>query len=73
MRILFLDAYFEPEQIAFTHLENDLLEGLVKAGHKVEIVCPTPTRGVSTEIIREYKNKKQETPQNFFNGGENDT
>ena len=28
MKILFLDAYFEPEQIAFTHLESDLLEKL---------------------------------------------
>lgn len=65
MRILFLDAYFEPEQIAFTHLENDLLEGLVNAGHEVEIVCPTPTRGVSAEVIREYKNKKKET---LYNG-----
>ena len=65
MRILFLDAYFEPEQIAFTHLENDLLEGLVNAGHEVEIVCPTPTRGVSAEIVRDYKNKKQES---LYNG-----
>lgn len=61
MRILFLDAYFEPEQIAFTHLENDLIEGLVNAGHEVEIVCPTPTRGVGTETVQKYKNKKKET------------
>ena len=60
MRVLFLDAYFEPEQIAFTHLENDLLEGLVSAGHEVEIVCPTPTRGVTKEIVREYKKRKSE-------------
>lgn len=58
MRILFLDAYFEPEQIAFTHLENDLLGELVNAGHEVDIVCPTPTRGVSVEIVQEYRNKK---------------
>lgn len=61
MRILFLDAYFEPEQIAFTHLENDLLEGLVNAGHEVEIVCPIPTRGVSAEVAKEYKNNKSES------------
>ena len=65
MKILFLDAYFEPEQIAFTHLENDLLEGLVKAGHDVEIVCPTPTRGITREVAREYGNKKSEY---MFNG-----
>ena len=60
MRILFLDAYFEPDQIAFTHLEKDLLEGLVKEGHYVEVVCPTPTRGGSEEIIQKYKKIKTE-------------
>ena len=65
MRILFLDAYFEPEQIAFTHLENDLLEGLVKAGHEVEVVCPTPTRGVSSKIVQKYKKRKSES---IYNG-----
>ena len=35
MKILFLNAYFKPEQIAFSHLENDLLEGIIAAGHDV--------------------------------------
>ncbi len=61
MKILLLDAYFEPEQIAFTHLEKDLLEGLVKSGHEVEIICPTPTRGISKEIVQKYKTIKKET------------
>lgn len=65
MRILFLDAYFEPEQIAFTHLENDLIEGLLDAGHKIEVVCPTPTRGVSMDVVQKYKKKKSET---LYNG-----
>ena len=60
MRVLFLDAYFEPEQIAFTHLEHDLLEGLVNAGHEVEIVCPTPTRGISPDKAKAYKKRKNE-------------
>lgn len=65
MRILFLDAYFEPERIAFTHLEKDLLEGLVNSGYEVEIVCPTPTRNVSADVVNEYKKKKKET---LYNG-----
>lgn len=60
MRILFLDAYFEPEQIAFTHLEKDLLDGLTQLGHEVEIVCPIPTRGVSQKEIKEYRNRKDD-------------
>ena len=55
MRVLFLDAYFEPEQIAFTHLEHDLLSQIVKNGHDVEIVCPIPTRGISLSLKKIYK------------------
>lgn len=61
MKILFLDAYFEPEQIAFTHLEHDLLEKLVEEGNDIQVICPTPTRGVSKEIAVKYKRIKKET------------
>lgn len=61
MKILVLDAYFEPEQIAFTHLENDLIEAFVKEGHEIFIVCPTPTRGISKELRKKYSKIKRET------------
>ena len=64
MKILFLDAYYEPERIAFTHLEKDLLQGLVNARHEVEIICPTPTRGVSKELSQKYRKIKNETTHN---------
>lgn len=60
MNILFLDAYYEPEKIAYTHLERDLIEGLIADGHKVHIICPMPTRGISDEIRIKYKNIKSE-------------
>lgn len=60
MKLLFLDAYFEPEQIAFTHLENDLLQELVDLGHEVEVVCPVPTRGVDRETAEIYKERTSE-------------
>lgn len=60
MNILFLDAYFEPEQIAFTHLEHDLLSKIVENGDDVQIVCPTPTRGITRETAEKYKHIKQE-------------
>ena len=60
MKILFLDAYFEPEQIAFTHLEKDLLDALVKRGHEVEIICPIPTRGVDRAVAESYKERLSE-------------
>ena len=60
MNILFLDAYYEPETIAYTHLEKDLIEGLISDGHKINIICPTPTRGINQEIREKYKNIKLE-------------
>lgn len=60
MHILFLNVYFYPEIIAFTHLENDLIKGLVAAGHEIEILCPLPTRGLDEFLIKKYKFKKEE-------------
>lgn len=60
MNILFLDAYYEPETIAYTHLEKDLIEGLISDGHRINIICPTPTRGIDEETRKKYKNKKNE-------------
>jgi len=62
--ILFLDAYFNPEITADTHLENDLIEALIKDGHTIFVSCPTPTRGVSKATIKEYKSKKKEIKNN---------
>ena len=60
MNILFLDAYFEPESIAFTHLENDLLDALTKDGHNIHVICPAPTRGVDDTVRKKYKYKRKE-------------
>lgn len=61
MNILFLDAYYEPESIAYTHLEKDLSEGLIAEGHKIRIICPTPTRCISDEVRELYKKMKSES------------
>ena len=61
MNILFLDAYYEPETIAYTHLEKDLIEALIADGHKIHIICPTPTRGISDEVREQFKKIKSES------------
>ena len=60
MRILFLNAYFFPEKIAFSHLEQDLIEGFLTDGHEICVLCPTPTRGISMETARQYSKVKEE-------------
>ena len=61
MKVLFLNPYFQPENIAYTHLEQDLIEGILSKGHTIEVLCPVPTRGISRETAKEYKNRKHET------------
>ncbi len=60
MKILFVNAYFMPETIAFSHLERDLLEGLVAAGHEIQVLCPTPTRAVTPQQRAQYRGRKHE-------------
>ena len=61
MKILFVNAYFYPENIAFSHLEADIMEGLIAAGHQITVVCPTPCRGIGDDTIRKYKRRKNES------------
>lgn len=60
MKILFLNAYFLPEKISFTHLEQDLIRALLEEGHEIEVLCPVPTRGIDRQTTQQYKNKKNE-------------
>lgn len=62
-RILFLDAYYEPEKTAYSHLEHDLVEMLVSHGFDITIICPQPTRAVTK---KEHKNFIKE--ENAFDG-----
>lgn len=64
-KVLFLNAYFEPEHIAATHLEKDLVQGLINSDFEIEVICPTPQRGVSEETRDRYKKIKQE---DLYNG-----
>lgn len=66
MNLLFINAYFSPEVIAFTHLEKDLIAALLAAGYPISVLCPTPTRGVDRETERKYRAIKHET---MWDGG----
>lgn len=60
MRILFVNAYFMPEIISFTHLEQDLIQGILDAGNEIEVLCPVPTRGIDKQTAKQYKKIKKE-------------
>ena len=59
MKVLFLNAYFAPEVIAYTHLERDIMDSLFSAGHEIHVCCPMPTRGVTKDEKKRHAVKHE--------------
>ena len=55
MKILMLPAYTFPEQIASSHLAKDRLKAFVLNKFEVEIIAPSPCRGLTQKEIKKYK------------------
>ena len=66
MNILINDAYFFPEIVSFSHLEEDLLNEFLKRSYSIDVLCPTPSRGLSKKVIQAYQKKKVEIPNSDF-------
>lgn len=64
MKVLELSPYYYPEKISSSHLSDDLAEAFANAGFEIEVYSPTPTRGITEEVYREYKNKPVEELKN---------
>ena len=60
MKCLFFVQYFPPEKSSGSDLVEDLLEGFSSKGWQVDLFTPTPTRGVSDEVRREYSKRRIE-------------
>lgn len=60
MKVLRLGSYFAPENIAASHLGDDLDELYIKEGITTIYYTPVPSRGISDDVRREYKHKKYE-------------
>ena len=50
-----LPAYTFPEQIASSHLAKDRLKAFVLNKFEVEIIAPSPCRGLTQKEIKKYK------------------
>lgn len=60
MNILVFSAYYTPEIAASMYLTENILGGMAKDGHHIEMFVPTPTRGISEEVRKDYKRRKKE-------------
>lgn len=59
MKILFLPAYYYPEHAASSYLGDDLRTALCKSGAEIVLYAPTPSRGVTQEVRKEYSSKEK--------------
>ena len=60
MKVLRLATYCYPEQVASSHLINDLAEACQKEDIVLVIYTPAPSRGLDAETIKKYKKIKYE-------------
>ena len=58
MKVLFTCAYYPPEKAASIYLTENLTEDICKYGNYVDVYTPIPTRGVSAELRKYYKQHK---------------
>lgn len=66
MKLLRFCAYFYPEKVSSSHLTDDVYCAYAKAGIHCTCIVPEPSRGISDEVRKEYKNKRTEVLYDGF-------
>lgn len=66
MKVLTLESYFAPEQYASSRLVSDYYEAFANYGFDTVIYTPSPTRGVSDEVRKQYR--KRHKSETLYNG-----
>lgn len=59
MKVLFLNSYFYPEDVASSYLGHNIREAIVDAGMDIVLYAPVPTRGISYDLRKEYSTIKK--------------
>lgn len=66
MKVLFLNAYFYPEDIASSYLGHNIRDAFIQNGSSIVLYAPVPSRGVSGVIRKEYGSSKKN--ENWHDG-----
>ena len=59
MKILYLNSYFYPEDVASSYLGQNVREAIIKAGMDIVLYTPVPTRGIDAKTRKEYSTDKK--------------
>lgn len=60
MKVLLLPSYFLPEGVASPYISWNRNQAFVDQGWNVVVYTPSPCRGISKEVRKEYKSRKYE-------------
>lgn len=60
MHLLYFVQYFPPEKASGLPIVTNMIEGFAEHGWDVDVFIPTPTRGVTDEVRKEYAKKRKE-------------
>ncbi len=60
MRILMLTGYYEPEITACLYILSNLAEDIAEKGCRVDVLTPSPVRGIDDKTKRSYRRMKKE-------------
>ena len=61
MNLLILPAYFFPESMSSSLLDEHRYQAFMEEGFMMDVYTPLPTRGVTKDVWKEYHKKKEET------------
>ena len=53
MKVLYLNSYFYPENVASPFLGQNVREAIINAGMEIVLYTPVPTRGVDEKTRKE--------------------
>ena len=59
MKLLVIGNYYEPEVTSGIYMVKNLYEHLAESGVEVEVVIPSPSRGISKEQVEDYYGKDE--------------
>ena len=60
MKILLLPTYFIPERVSSSYLGDNRNQAFAAAGYTMEAYVPMPSRSISHEVRKQYKNRRTE-------------
>lgn len=58
-RIIVIGNYYEPENTSGIYLVTNLYEGLATMGWVIDLYVPSPSRGITAELAKEYYCRKE--------------